>query len=285
MRGAGANYAAVYDAAVAAQRFADHGQPGDHWAEWAGLFRGDPGRTPDGNLSVIASYLRPTDRLLDVGGGAGRVALALAGRVREVVVVEPSPAMRAEFAAARDAAGIGNARATPERWPESAETGDVVHLSDVTYFVRDIVPFVARLHRAAARRVLITVWHPAPGDIDGELRRVIFGAAPPPWPGLPDLAAALWDMGLLPHIRPLPELPWWLPEAAGGLSEAQAIDFAMRRLERTDAATRGAVSANLGRLYERTAQGMTPRWLAPAREVLLTWPTGGQLAPRQRPAR
>ena len=275
MTGAAGNYAAVYDAALAAQRFADHRQPGDHWAEWAELFRRDPGRPPDANLSVIAGCLRPDDRLVDVGGGAGRVSLALAGRVREVVAVEPSAAMRAQFVAARAAAGIANARVTPERWADSSETGEVVHLSDVTYFVRDIVPFLAKLHRAAARRVLLTVWHPAPGDFDSELRRIVLGEAPPPWPGLPELAAVLWEMGLLPHIRPLPELPWWLPETAGGLTEPQAVDLAMRRLERTDDGTRAAVSANLTRLFEETPHGLAPRWLAHAREILLTWPTGG----------
>ena len=136
------------------------GSPATTGRSGAELFRRDPGRTPDANLSIIAGCLRPDDRLVDVGGGAGRVSLALAGRVREVVAVEPSAAMRAQFVAARAAAGIANARVTPERWADSSETGEVVHLSDVTYFVRDIVPFLAKLHRAAARRVLLTVWHP-----------------------------------------------------------------------------------------------------------------------------
>lgn len=45
--------------------------------------------------------LRPTDRVLDLGGGAGRIALHLAPRVAEVVLVDASPAL---VEAAREAA-------------------------------------------------------------------------------------------------------------------------------------------------------------------------------------
>ena len=272
-----ARYAAVYDAALAARRFADHAAPGDHWAEWAELFRQDPHRPLDANLAALAAWLRPADRLLDVGGGAGRVSLALAGRVAEAVLVEPSPAMRAQFHAARAAAGIVNARAAPDWWQDSPETGDVVHLADVTYFVRDIVPFIAKLHRAAARRVLLTVWHPTPGDLDAGLHRILYGAAPPPWPGLPELAAVLWEMGILPQIIPLPARPWWLPETAGGLTEPQADDFALRRLEQSDDATRQLVAAHRNALFARASDGLIPRWLTGAREILLTWPTDADL--------
>ena len=39
---------------------------------------GEPSRDFDDVLEAIASYLRPDDVLLDVGGGAGRLGLALA---------------------------------------------------------------------------------------------------------------------------------------------------------------------------------------------------------------
>ena len=274
-RPAAARYAAVHDAAVAAQRMPDHSSPDDQWAEWAELFRRDPHQPLTANLSVLAEYLRPTDTLIDVGGGAGRVALAMAGLVDRVALVEPSAAMREQFRSARSAAGITNARANPARWQDTMETGDVVHLSDVTYFVRDIVPFIAQLHHAAARRVTITVWRPPPGDLDAELHRILYGSAPPHWPGLPELAAVLWEMGILPHIIPLPSPPWWIPETTGGLTADQAVDFALRRLEKSDddAATRSLITANLDALFTRTADGLTPRWLTTAREVLLTWET------------
>ena len=273
MMTAAEHYAAVHDEALAAEQLDDHRQPGDQWADYAELFRLDPRRPLDGNLAVLTSYLESADRLVDVGGGAGRVSLALARYVSEVVLVEPSAGMRAQFAAARDEAGIANARVTADWWQDSNETGDVIHLSDVTYFVRDIVPFIAKLHNSAARRVLITVWRPAPGDFNAPLRQILFGTAPPRWPGLPELAAVLWEMGLLPEIYPLPELPWWTPEAGGGLSTEAAVEFAVSQLGETDENARSLVEANFEQLFQRDAVGFTPRWINSAREVLLTWET------------
>ena len=276
MTTAAANYAAVYDAALAAGRFADHQTPGDHWADLAELFRLDPRRPRDANLDAIASYLKPSDVLLDVGGGAGRVSLAVADCVNEVVLIEPSDGMRAQFIAARDEAGIANTRITSDWWMESGETGDVIHLSDVTYFVRDIVPFVKKLHNSASRRVIINLWRPTPGDMSSSLREVVLGERPPRWPGLPELAAVLWEMGLLPAILPLPDEPWWLTDAERDLTEEQAIEMAMEWLGAEDDETRATVVKNLDVIFDRTPLGLTPGWLGRPRAVLVTWETGGR---------
>ena len=276
MNTAAARYAAVYDAALAADRFMDHRMPGDHWADLAEMFRLDPRRTKDANLSILAGYLEPSDVLLDVGGGAGRVSLALADCVQEVVLVEPSEGMREQFIIARDQAGITNTRITGDWWMDSDETGDVIHLSDVTYFVRDIAPFVEKLHKSASRRVMITVWRPTPGDMGSELRNAVFGERPPHWPGLPELAAVLWEVGLMPEIRPLPDEPWWLTDAERDLSDTEAVDLAMRWLDAEDDPTRAAVSKKLDQVFDRAPGGLTPRWLSQPRMALLTWETGGK---------
>ena len=276
MSSAAERYAAVHDAALAAGRFADHRRRADHWADLAEEFRMDPHRPWDKNLQAIARYLQPTDVLLDVGGGAGRVSLALAGQVREVVLAEPSESMRGQFIESRDGAGITNARVSPDWWMESAETGDVAITSDVVYFVREIVPFLAKLHNSASRRVIICIWRPTPGDMDNELRRRLFDERPPPWPGLPELSAAMWEMGLLPDIEVIPQPPWWIPEAAGGLSESQAVELTMGRLERDDEPTRALIESNFDRLFERGSAGLSPRWLSGAREVMITWETHGK---------
>ncbi len=275
MSSAAERYAAVHDAALAAGRFADHRRRTDHWADLADQFRLDPHRPWDKNLHAIAGYLQPTDVLLDVGGGAGRVSLPLAGQVREVVLVEPSESMRGQFIASRDGAGITNARVSPDWWMESDETGDVAVTSDVVYFVRDIVPFLAKLHNSASRRVIICIWRPTPGDMDNELRRVLYDEQPTPWPGLPELAAVMWEMGLLPDLEVIPQPPWWIPEAAGGLSEIQAVELTMGRLEHDDEPTRALIESNFDRLFERRPDGLSPRWLSGAREVMITWETNG----------
>ena len=276
MTSAADRYAATYDAALQAERLFDHNRAGDRWAELASEFRMDPRRALDGNLSVLAEYLNSTDTLVDVGAGAGRVSLAMASRVAQVVAVEPSAGMREQFLASRDEAGIANARVVADWWMDSGETGDVVHLADVTYFVRDIVPFITKLHNSASRRVMMTVWNPTPGDVDLSPRQVVHSEAPPKWPGMPELVAVLWEMGLLPHVRPLPDHPWWLPEAAGGLSDEDATQLAMRLLDADDEGVRRRVAASLDDLFERDADGLTPRWLNPMREVLITWETQGR---------
>ena len=115
---------------------------------WAGpvarLFRFDPRRQLTPNLEAIAQYLRPEDVFVDVGGGAGRVGLPMALRCRQVISVEPSPAMRAEFTASAAEAGIQNATLVPEDWLDADNiAGDVVFSADVVYFVRDIASFRA----------------------------------------------------------------------------------------------------------------------------------------------
>ena len=275
MSSAADRYAAVYDAVVASDHFVDHRMPGDHWAEMAEMFRLDPKRRRDAYLTALAGYLEPSDVLLDVGGGAGRISLALADSVTEVVLIEPSEGMRGQFASARDQAGITNTRITPDWWMDSHETGDVIHLSDVTYFVRDIAPFVAKLHNSASRSVIIGVWRPAPGDMASDLRELATGERPPRWPALPELAAVLWEMGLLPDIRILPDEPWWLTDEERNLSEPGAIDLATRWLNSEDSEVRATVSRNLDRLFARTPEGLTPRWLSEPRAALLTWETGG----------
>jgi hypothetical protein len=273
-------YAAVYDAAMQREWLSGVAGNGDPWADMAELFRLDPLRELDANLSVLAGYLRDTDHLVDIGGGAGRVSLALASRVGSVELVEPSAGMREQFLAARDEAGITNARASGDWWMDSAATGDVLTMSDVTYFVRDIAPFIRKLHDGAARRVMITIWQPTPGDMHDGLHRVLYGQAPTRLPGLPELAAALWEMEILPDIRPLPELPWWYPEATEGVSERNAVDFAMSALEGSDDDSRRLVEAHMEELFRREGPMLVPVWLETAREILVTWETGGTpLAP------
>jgi 2-polyprenyl-3-methyl-5-hydroxy-6-metoxy-1,4-benzoquinol methylase len=150
-------YAASVDA-VNAQRTRLHGQqlPDDRWGgETAQRYRYDPHRSLDANLEVIASYVQREDVLIDVGGGAGRVSLPLALRCRELVNVDASTGMLAAFEALAAGAGIQNARAVKSDWlAAEGIQGDVTLVSSVTYFVRDIVPFVQKLEAASRRRVL-----------------------------------------------------------------------------------------------------------------------------------
>ena len=186
---AATDYAACQDAVAAQQpRIFGPEPPGDPWGAAAGFFRMDPRRGPEPNLRIVSSYLRPEDVLVDVGGGAGRTCLPIARRCREVVMVEPSAGMGAEFDASRREAGIDNAWWIQADWMDAADIeGDVVFSGCVTYFVRDIVPFVEKLAAAARRRVMITLW-----------------SEPPPCRGAPLFRLAHGEDQEL-----LPDAPWW----------------------------------------------------------------------------
>ena len=158
-------YAACLDA-VQAQNARIYGPSptGDAWGGAAARqFRFDPHREPDRNLAVIASYVQSDDVVVDVGGGAGRVCLPLALRCKEVLNIEPSPGMVAEFESLAQEAGISNARLVPASLAEAqSPRGDIAFTADVTYFVRDINTFIRQLAAAASRRVLITIWTEPP---------------------------------------------------------------------------------------------------------------------------
>jgi demethylmenaquinone methyltransferase/2-methoxy-6-polyprenyl-1,4-benzoquinol methylase len=116
--------------------------PFDHFAVIAGIYN----RIEDYQLTEIMCRLGslPVDgRLLDVGGGTGRVARALSGQARRVIVVDPSAGML------RHAAGKGLASvcAPGEELPFAPETFDRIIMVDTFHHVADQAHTVRELWR------------------------------------------------------------------------------------------------------------------------------------------
>ena len=273
-------YAASVDT-VNAQRTHLHGPqlPDARWGgETAQRYRYDPHRSLDANLEIIASYVQPEDVLIDVGGGAGRVSLPLALRCREVINVDASAAMLAAFEAVAAGAGIRNARTVKNDWLEAEGIqGDVTLVSSVTYFVRDIVPFVRKLAAASRRRVIILVWSEPPPNLRSRLFRLVYGEELAPLPGHRALLPVLWDMGILPDVRVLPmrPTPAGLPPHVSyprTHEEAMAYTLTGQWLAPRDRdRAQEVIEAHFQELFERTAEGFRPLWQIDTREILITW--------------
>jgi len=273
-------YAASVDA-VNAQRDRLYGEqlPDDAWGgETAQRFRYDPHRTLDANLEAIVSYVRREDVLIDVGGGAGRVSLPLALRCREVVNVDASAGMLAAFEALAAEAGIQNARAVKADWlAAEGIQGDVTLVSSVTYFVRDIVPFVQKLEAASRRRVIILVWSEPPPNLRSRPFRLVYGEELSPSPGHRALLPVLWEMGILPDVRVLPMGPTIVglpPDVRYPRTSEEAMAYALggRWLSPRDRArARGVIEAHWQELFAQTSEGFRPLWLMDTRELLITW--------------
>src|SRR5499427_5909224 len=274
-------YAACIDA-VRAQRARLHGAPpNDPWAgPVARRFRAEPHRQLDANLAVLASYARPEDVLIDVGGGAGRVALPLALRCREVIVVDASPGMGVEFAAAAAAAGIANTRFVHTNWLEAEGLqGDVALTSNVTYFVREIVPFITKLAAAARRRVMITVWSVANPNQNAALFRLVYGEEPMGVPGYRELLPVLWELDILPDVHVLPGVPA-VPGGNMGAGIPQtredAVQLALQGQwlgPQDHARARRLIEERFSELFAPGPEGFRLLWRQEAREMLITWET------------
>ncbi len=276
MTTAARQYAEQYDAVWEQWRRLFGPPAADMWAgPAAAQFRFDPRRELDANLAALASYVEPGDVLVDVGGGAGRVSLPLALRCREVVTVEPSPAMAEEYAGSVREAGITNARLLPVDWMEAdGVAGDVAVTCDVTYFVRDIVPFVRRMEAAARRRVMITVWSEPPPNRGADLFRRVYGEPQAPMCGHRQLLPVLWEMGVLPEVRVLPDPSWWETWHFPTRDEAvESVLFGRWSREPDRERAREIFEEQFDEIFRPDGEGYRAIWRAPMRELLITWET------------
>lgn len=226
------------------------------------------------HMAYLASLLRPGDVLLDVGGGAGRNALPLASRCAEVINVDPSPGMRAQFEATAVAAGITNARFVQSDWVGAAGvTGDVALAAHVTYFVRDIESFVRKLHGAARRLVAINVVSEPMPNRYADFFRLLHGEPKAELPGLRELLPVLWELGALPEVRVYPS-PLVAARAAPTRAAAidQALDGGWVRPDQI-AAARSLVERHFDALFVADGDGVHVRRVYRQREVLITWET------------
>jgi hypothetical protein len=251
---------------------------GDAWANLAGFFKLDPKRPLDPVLTKVASFLRPDDTLIDVGGGAGRMSLPLAQYCRDVIVIDPSAGMRAAFEQALDGSGIDNARFLHSGWLEAGPIeGDVALIAHVTYFVPDIEAFVRKLNTATKRRVIVSARSIPPPNQAAPFFRLIHDEEMALVPGPDELRPVLDGLGIKQETIDIG--PAALPATLKvGETKEEAIQIEVENALRSGGLKAGdkqrlagRIEANFNELFVKTEQGYKRRSAEGARDLLITW--------------
>jgi SAM-dependent methyltransferase len=180
----------------------------DFYAPVSAHFVADPRRADDPVLTALTALARPAESWLDIGAGAGRYALPLALVVREVIALDPSPAMLGGLRAGMREHGIGNVRIVEGRWPAAAGDlrADVALIVQVGYDVEEIGPFLDAMERAARRQCVAVMMDRSPASAADGFWPAVHGMERVPLPALPELVALLRARGSRPLVRMQPRV-------------------------------------------------------------------------------
>ena len=99
---------------------------------------------------------RPGDRMLDVGGGTGRVAQFFLGKVARICILDPSPKMLAEGRRK----GICITQGEAEEIPFPAEAFDRIIMIDAFHHLRDQAAAAGELARVLSRGGRLVIEEP-----------------------------------------------------------------------------------------------------------------------------
>lgn len=183
------------------ERLREAAPPTDYYAPIATAFRADPTRADDDSLNALLEIAQPSETWLDVGAGGGRYALAVARRVRRVIAVEPSEAMRTVLREVQTEFAIDNVKVVAERWPlAESVSADVALIAHVGYDIEAIGPFLDGLEAAAPRRVAQLMERP-PIATYAALCEQVHGEPLAIPPAAPELMTLLRARGQLPELR------------------------------------------------------------------------------------
>lgn len=184
-----------------AERLREGAPEGDFYAPVSSLFVADPRRTGEPALDRLRELTEPEQTWLDVGAGAGRYALPLALRVREVIAVEPSASMRQAMRTGIAEHGIQNIRIVGGAWPEVLSTlgetpiADIALIAHVGYDIEHIGPFLDALEAAVRERCVAVLTDRSPASVADPFWPIVHGEERVALPALPELIAVLRARG------------------------------------------------------------------------------------------
>ena len=181
--------------------------PVDHWVPYAQQFVADPRRADDPLVAALRQLVQPHHVLMDVGAGAGRMALPLALSCRHVVAVEPSASMAATLVQQAASEVIKNISVVQSTWQDAeVERVDIIICCHVVYTVPDIELFVRKLNDHADKIIVVLYDAPPQSQIHAVWKQVhdedrLF------LPSLPELKEVLNELGIVANFEQLPARP------------------------------------------------------------------------------
>jgi len=157
----------------------------------------------------------PETTVLDVGAGTGRFALALAPKVRQVIVVEPNASMLDYLRRDAAARGIGNITYHQATWQDAPAdlSADIVICSHVLYPIRDIVPFLEKLRAATCLACYIYLRATSIDVITAPLWRHFHGQERRNPPGYIHALDVMYEMGIYANAEVV-KLPLFMAYAS-----------------------------------------------------------------------
>ena len=209
---------------IAAQQNFDPNQ--DFWEGMAQNFKDDPFRKGDPVIDMLEQEFAECRTLVDIGGGAGRLALPLSLSREAVTVVDSSKSMLLELQDSCEEAKIENVSSVFGLWEDAViDIHEGALCSHVTYGIESIGKFLENVNQYASKRVVIIAFMKSPQAHLESLWREVHEEERVHLPGVPELMDVLWQLGIAPELNIIEHLG---PHIYG--SEKDAISDLRRRL-------------------------------------------------------
>ena len=209
---------------ISAQQNFDPNQ--DFWEGMAQNFKDDPFRKGDPVIDRLEQEFAECGTLVDIGGGAGRLALPLSLSREAVTVVDSSKSMLLELQDSCEEAKIENVSSVFGLWEDAViDIHEGALCSHVTYGIENIGKFLENVNRYASKRVVIIAFMKSPQAHLESLWREVHEEERVHLPGVPELMDVLWQLEIAPELNIIEHLG---PHIYG--SEQDAISDLRRRL-------------------------------------------------------